>query len=66
MTNEDKIKAILNLLEEYQDSEVAYYEDDFNAYDYCAGNVDDAWTGGMADGRTDLAQDILSILSKNQ
>lgn len=41
---------------------VSAYEEDFNPDDYAGGNIDDAWSGGMQDGCTDLANDILSII----
>jgi hypothetical protein len=39
-------------------------EDDpeFNAYDYCGGNYDDAWYGGVSDGETQLAREVLEEL----
>lgn len=33
---------------------------EFNAYDYCGGNYDDAWYGGVSDGETQLARKVLT------
>lgn len=35
-------------------------EDDFSAMDYAGGNFDDAYNGGVDDGETQLARELLS------
>lgn len=37
-------------------------EDDLLVYDYCGGNVDDAYDGGERAGETNLAREILTTL----
>ncbi len=64
MTNEEKLAAILKIVSEYENDVVCYYEEDFMADDYAGGNIDDAWSSGMADGNCEIAHEILAILNK--
>lgn len=40
-------------------------EDDFNAYDYCGGNYDDAYERGWDDGCINGAQELLDLIGVN-
>lgn len=40
-----------------------YDDDDFNAYDYSGGNIDDAYGIGQDDGKISLARQILKQLN---
>ncbi len=42
--------------------EVSREDAGFNAWDYSGGNFDDAWDSGAADGRIELAREILESL----
>lgn len=37
-----------------------YDDEDFNAYDYCGGNYDDAWSGGVECGQIIFARQLLN------
>ena len=64
MTNEKKLAAILKIVSEYENDVVRYYEEDFMVDDYAGGNIDDAWSSGMEDGKCEIAHEILAILNK--
>ncbi len=40
--------------------------EDFNIYDYCGGNYDDAYEIGMRDGEIFFASALLSIINENK
>ena len=44
--------------------EVTCFTEDFCPNDYAGGNFDDAWSGGMNDGVTHLANQILELIAK--
>lgn len=58
---EELIERIKKYCEKYA-GEVSAHQDGFCADDFAGGNVDDAWYGGMSDGRTDTCNDILAII----
>lgn len=56
---------LLKILEEESEGDSLYEkEEDFNPYDSFGGNMDDAYWGGVADGRRQLAKELmLTILN---
>ena len=39
-------------------------DEEFMVYDYCGGNMDDAYEGGFSDGEIQLARHLLAELEK--
>jgi hypothetical protein len=52
---------IKSLAESYED-----LEEDFNPYDWCGGNCDDAFFGGANHGAEQLASDIFESCNANK
>lgn len=59
----EKMKA---LLEKLASRECWSDDDDFNPYDYCGGNYDDAYYGGCEDGEAQLARRLLQEFGDKQ
>jgi hypothetical protein len=43
--------------------ETWFEDEDFNPMDFSGGNFDDAYYGGLEDGRVDLAREILTSMN---
>lgn len=44
----------------------AWFDDEeFMVDDYAGGNIDDAYQGGIKDGRVELARELLAILNED-
>ncbi len=62
--NEAKLQKIKDVLIELAKFKTWSENDDFNPCDFSGGNFDDAFYGGNADGRTELAREILEMINK--
>jgi hypothetical protein len=58
----DKLKRIRELISDIDPPEPT--PDDWNAYDQYGGNMDDAFAGGIEEGRRQFADEIKQILSE--
>lgn len=66
MTSEDKLKAIAALIASPASKTPTCDQEDFVVYDWCGGNVDDAYAIGSRDGEIILAQQIEAILNQSE
>jgi hypothetical protein len=64
MTNDEKIAAIIALINETADKVVPSDNEDFVAEDYAGGNIDDAFYCGQNDGETQFARTLQYILEQ--
>lgn len=64
MTNEEKLEAIRELVQEADKEVVRYYEEGFDPRNYSGGDFDLAWIDGMTDGTIEVCKEILAILNK--
>jgi len=47
-----------------QKKQIPSDEEDFNPYDFCGGNYDDAWEAGQLEGEVLLARELLDKFFK--
>jgi hypothetical protein len=57
----DLFERIKSLAESYED-----LDNDFNPYDWCGGNCDDAFFGGANHGAEELASEIIKSYEANK
>lgn len=58
-----KLKELIK--EEIEES--PYYKNaDFSPYDHFGGNMDDAYWGGVEDGRIQLAEELMELINNNE
>jgi hypothetical protein len=56
--NQEMIDALIKIAR----GEAWCDDEDFNPYDYCGGNYDDAYYGGCSDGEILLARQVLTSM----
>lgn len=56
--------SLLNELRDLASEKTAYEKEDFNPNDNFGGNMDDAYWGGIDDGKILLAREIIESLNK--
>ncbi len=59
-----KLIEIKEMLITYAKQKAWTEDEDFEVDDYAAGNIDDAFWGGVSDGKTMLARDIIKIINR--
>ena len=55
-------ESTIAYLKKVASKKMASEEEDFNAYDWYGGNMDDAFQGGWNDGAIDMAATILKMI----
>ena len=60
------MKELIEKLEKFAKRECWGDDEDFCAMDYCGGNFDDAYSGGVDDGETYLARVVLGVLKEDK
>jgi hypothetical protein len=57
-------EIIEELIDELSEDEIHYHQEDFNPSERFSDSCEDAYYAGLADGRSDLAQEILDKIDK--
>lgn len=65
MTYDEVFARIKNICDKLSKRDIWCDDEDFNPCDFSGGNYDDAYYGGLADGKAILAKQILSLLEQD-
>jgi len=62
----DELNKVKTFLEQIAKRKAWSDDEDFLPYEYCDANYDDAYWGGVSDGETQMARQILKLIDIQQ